>query len=336
MIELSKVEKDAKFKFVEVTFLNKVEKSILNAAGTSGGNLTELKKTTEIDGTQRVFVSGNSVKWSIKQYWRENPSLAKQISPVEEKIEKPKASKSRETSTEEPAPEKKRGAQISSACDPEQYIDDDLFGYFNANKGRARNAPVKTNGMISLFDVKTDIDNLVRYSPTSDNHSLFDKEISTNVFRSSWAIELDRIGKTEGEKETEKKINLENPNKEQRVKLFFDAIFNIWQRTQQTNYLTNPQPEVMTVIFRNDKSLTVGNKLAITTNYELEIDALKEILYYHDDKIILAYLAAHKSFIKNFDKLEELNGSLDGKIIVSDLNILKEKLLSDQFNFIRE
>lgn len=59
---LSNIEKNAKFSFVEITFLTKVEKSILNAAGTSGGNLTELKKTTEIDGTQRVFVSGSSVK----------------------------------------------------------------------------------------------------------------------------------------------------------------------------------------------------------------------------------------------------------------------------------
>ena len=148
---------------MELTFLTKVEKSILNAAGNSGGNLTELKKTTEIDNTQRIFVSGSSMKWSVKQYWKENEKRTKE-----------------KTSS---VVEKEAGAQISSSCDPSKYIDDDLFGYFNTGKNLARYAPVKTGGMISLFDVGPDIDNLVRYSETSQNHSLFDKEVSTNVFR---------------------------------------------------------------------------------------------------------------------------------------------------------
>ena len=83
--------------------------------------------------------------------------------------------------------EEQRESQISSSCDPEKYIDDDLFGYFDTAKEEARNAPVKTSGMISLFSTKPDVDNLVRFSETSEDHSLFDKEISTNVFRSSWA-----------------------------------------------------------------------------------------------------------------------------------------------------
>jgi CRISPR-associated protein Cst2 len=186
---------------MEITFLTKVEKSILNASGTSGGNLTELKKTTEIDGAQRVFVSGSSVKWSIKKYFEENEN--------------------RTGEKRSPITEKEQGAQISSACDPEKYIDDDLFGYFNTAKV-ARYAPVKTSGMISVFDVGPDTDNLVRYSQISENHSLFDKEVSTNIFRSSWAIELDRIGKTEG------KANLKPDKKEKRVKLFLEALFNFF------------------------------------------------------------------------------------------------------------
>ena len=159
------------FECVEFRISGKVEKSILNAAGSSGGNLTELKKTTEIDDTQRVFVSGTSLKWSIKKYWEESLG-SKVISPVIEKT---------------------TGAQISSSCDPKKYFDDDLFGYFNTNTNLARFAPVKTSGMISVFD-KTDVDRLVRYSKKTDQHSMFEKEIATNVFRSSWAIELDRIG----------------------------------------------------------------------------------------------------------------------------------------------
>jgi CRISPR-associated protein Cst2 len=311
---LSDLERNAKFSFVEITFLTKVEKSILNAAGSSGGNLTELKKTTEIDDTQRVFVSGSSMKWSIKEYFKDNQNkTGEKTSPIKPKEE---------------------GAQISSECNPEKYIDDDLFGYFNTARKLARHAPVKTSGMISLFD-KLDIDNLVRYSRTSENHSLFDKEISTNVFRSSWAIELDRVGKTDSTSEAKDKVDLKADKKEKRIKLFLEALFNLWQRTQQTNYLTNTQPDLMTVIFREDKSLIIGDKLSIDSKYNVKIDSLREILKYHKPKITLGYIASHKSFATNYDKLMELNGELDDKIFVSDLITLKEKLLSDEFKMIR-
>ena len=315
MGSLVELEKKAKFSFLELTFLTKVEKSILNAAGTSGGNLTELKKTTEIDDSQRIFVSGSSMKWSVKKYWKENEKRTHELTS--------------------PVVEKQEGAQISSACDPSKYIDDDLFGYFNTAKNQARYAPVKTSGMISLFDVGPDIDNLVRYSQKSQNHSLFDKEISTNVFRSTWAIELDRIGKAEKGVEAKDAVDLPIKTKEWRVKLFLESIFDLWLRTQQANYLTNTQPDLVALVFREDKSLIVGNKLSIDNKYNVDIEALKEALRYHENKISLAYVASHRSFIKNFDDLKSLNGQLDNKVFVSDLITLKEKLLSDEFKLIR-
>src|SRR5215212_7841697 len=50
--------REKQFSFLELTFLTKVEKAILNAAGTVGENLTELKKATEIDEMMayRVFL----------------------------------------------------------------------------------------------------------------------------------------------------------------------------------------------------------------------------------------------------------------------------------------
>lgn len=300
---------------MEITFLTKVEKSILNAAGNYGGNLTELKKTTEIDNTQRVFVSGSSMKWSIKQYWKENENRTKE-----------------KTSH---LVEKEKGAQISSSCDPSKYIDDDLFGYFSTGRNLARYAPVKTGGMISIFDVGPDLDNLVRFSKRSNNHSLFDKEISSNVFRSTWAVELDRVGKTESKSEYEKVIDLPLAVKERRVKLFLEAIFNLWQRTQQTNYLTNTQPDIMTVMFRQDKALIVGDRLSIDKKYNINVGNLEEMLRYHSKKISLGYIGAHKSICKNYKRLDDLKESFDGKLFVSDMVELKDKLLSDEFKLIR-
>jgi CRISPR-associated protein Cst2 len=358
-IELTDIERNAKFNFMEITFLTKVEKSILNAAGNYGGNLTELKKTTEIDGTQRVFVSGSSIKWSIKQYWKENQDrTGEKISPQKEKGKAEKNGKNKSTqknnidkeqavasTNNTQGDEEQRESQISSACDPETYIDDDLFGYFDTGMQVARNAPVKTSGMISLFSTRPDVDNLVRLSERLEDHSLFDKEISTNIFRSSWAIELDRIGVANAAKKELKSkdkskvvpdVDIPSKIKEKRVKLLLEAIFNLWQRTQQTNYLTNTQPQLMTVVFRNDKSLIVGDKLTVDQQYKLNIEPLREILQYHGDRVALAYVASHKSFISNYIELQDLinDEDLKGRVFVSDMIQLKQKLLSDEFKFI--
>ena len=319
MPELSREEKNAKFKFVEITFLTKVEKSILNTAGNFGGNLTELKKTTEIDDTKRVFVSGQSLKWSIKKYWVDTFG-SKYVSPIVEKT---------------------TGAQISSKCQPDKYWDDDLFGYFNTGTNLARFAPVKTSGMISVFD-KQDVHIHARYSKNTQNHSLFEKETSTNVFRSSWAIELDRIGiatkkPTAGTGEVNRSVNLSKPEKEKRVKALFLSLFNLWQRVQQSNNLTNTQPDLMTIIFRNDKSLAIGDKLRIDTQYNLNIDALVEALQYHKREISLAYVAANDTFLSNFDEMIALNAQANvcNNLHASHLVELKRKILDNSFKFFK-
>ena len=87
--------------------------------------------------------------------------------------------------------------------------------------------------------------------------------------------------------------------------------------------------------------MIVGDKLKINEKYELELEPLIEVLRFHKDKISLAYIGAHKSFIRNFDEAKEEFGKLDndifnGRLFFSDLIHLKEKFLTnDDFKFIR-
>ena len=84
----------------------------------------------------------------------------------------------------------------------------------------------------------------------------------------------------------------------------------------------------MTVIFRKEKSLVVGNKLKIDRDYNLDLGALEEILQFHKNEICLGYVGSHKSFIKNFNDLSRLEKNFDGKLFTSDMITLKDKLLS--------
>ncbi len=297
-------------KFMEIVFLTKAEKSNFNASGTEG-NIISLKKTTEIDDTQRVFISGTSLKYSIKEYLRELQDEHIKLSPVKSRSET---------------------AQITTECDPERYIDDDLFGYLDTSTDKKRVAPVKTNGMISLFSYKNDLNRGVRFDPEGVNHSLYDIEIVTSVFRSNWAIELDRIGK---EIINKKEINISDEEKERRIKIFLVSLFNLWSRVKQTNYLTDISPRVITIVLRDDKTLTVADRLRIDINYNLDVDALKEAIMLHKDRIKEFYLGYSKSFINNVDALKRLNNDdkLSDRIKVMEIAELKENILGNEFKF---
>ena len=228
-----------------------------------------------------------------------------------------------------PIKRKTKTAQITTQCDEEKYIDDDLFGYMDTETDKKRIAPVKTNGMISIFPYKGDIDRGVRFDPEGKEHSMFDLEITTNVFRSNWAIELDRVGVIESEN---KELPADEKNK--RVKALLTAILNLWSRVKQTNYLTKMSPDILVLVFRDDKTLTVGDKLRIDESYNLDIDALKEVLDYHKDGIKEVYIAGFGSFLNNWDELvKELNGYLDGKVKVMKLTEFKNLVLSEDFKF---
>lgn len=303
-------------KFMEIAFLTKVEKTNINAAGVEG-DITLLKKTEGLDGKQYPYVSGQSIKFAIKQYLSET---GWSLSPV-----KPK----------------EKEAQITTECNPAKYIDDDLFGYMDTAKDVRRTAPVKTNGMISVFEWKGDLDRGVRYDPFGKEHSLFDIEITTTIFRSNWAIELDLVGRSikmdeikEVEGLEDKYIGdfIDNKEKERRVKALLNALFNFWTRVKQTNLFTKTSPEVIVIILRSDKSATIGDKLKVDHNLRLDIDSLREAILFAREKIIGAYLGYNRSFLTNTpDELKQLELEMDGKIKVMLLHELKNLLLYGDF-----
>lgn len=291
-------------RFMEIAFLVKAEKTNLNAAGTDG-NITSLKKTTEVDDTQRVFISGASVKYAIKQYLQD---IGWRLSPAKGKTKQ---------------------AQVTTECKPKDYIDDDLFGYMDTDKDVKRVAPVKTNGMIALFPYANDLNRGVRFDPQGTQHSLYDIEIVTTVFRSNWAIELDRIGRRSDEKEGED-FDLAEGEKEKRLKALLEGIFNFWSRVKQTNYLTSLTPQVLAIVLRDDKTMTIGDKLSINTDYELDVHALKEALAYHRNRIKEAYIGYFSSFIRNG---EEVNNIGKYEVRIMPLSELKNMVLGNDFRF---
>jgi CRISPR-associated protein Cst2 len=314
-----------KAKFMEVAFLTKIEKTNINAAGTEG-NVTSLKKTEEVDGTQRIFISGASVKYSVKEYLKQ---LGWELSKVE-----PKKQRSPRPAKGEEMEEEAAGRQITTACEPDKYIDDDLFGFMDTSTRppKKRVAPVKTNGLISLFPYRGDINRGVRFDPTGEEqHSLYDIEITTNIFRSNWAIELDRIGdfgRLSNEKSESK--NLAEMERERRAKALLESLFNLWSQVKQTNFLSKLSPEVMMIVLRDDKTLTIADKLGVDENMRLKTEMLKEALEYHKSRIKEAYLGYSPSFVSNQAEIDALKDAI-GKLQVMSLSRMKDLILGNDF-----
>jgi len=306
-----------KIKGLEVVCLTKVEAANLNSNGTEGV-ISVLKKVRDpVDMKEYVRISGQSVKYQLRQILRD---MGKTLSPVI----------SRQESGEK---------VIVSQGDPYQYIDDDLFGYMIAKKGKTlrRTAPVRTNGMISIFPYQEDRDFGVRYDPSESDeakHNIYETEIATNIMRSNFFIEVDRVGVFESV-EVENKGMLGPKDRIARISDLLSAIQTYHGGAHLSRCFTKAYPEIMVLVFLNKKIPVVGDNLRVKAEYSksgkyiLDVPLLAEVLNTFSDYIEKVYIALLKEKFENLSEIEKMRteqNKLNGKIEVISLSELGAKI----------
>ncbi|HII61486.1 type I-B CRISPR-associated protein Cas7/Cst2/DevR [Pyrococcus horikoshii] len=315
-------------KAIEVVTLTKVEGANLNSNGTEGV-ISVLKKVRDpVDGREYVRVSGQSVKYHLRQILKELGWELSQIYPRSEGGQK----------------------VIVSAGEPYKYIDDDLFGYMIAKKIEGKNATlrrtsvVRTNGMISIFPYQEDRDFGVRYDPTGDQHNIYETEITTNVMRGNYFIELDRLGVfveglevpklNPGEYSLEvisvKDVTgrevtlyvLPREEREKRLKALLTAIMEYHGGAKLSNFFTKVYPEVMMLVKLKRKIPVVGDSLRVKEGYIdgkmiIDVERIREAIETFSDNVEEAYIGLFKSKFANVDELEGTFENLEKVRIVS-------------------
>lgn len=281
---------------LQIDILVRVEKSNLNSQMTEG-NINILKKFRDIDGKEYVYVSATSVKYWLKERMKEL------ILDIWKDIEeKPKISE----------PEKAEVLYTPAA--PITYIDADLFGYLDAQNNKKRYAPIKFSGLISLYPYQGDIDFGVRYDPKGTEHTLHHTEITSNLFRGTWMILLEWIGRfvpnEVGESKLEKlsdfklKIGLDEifvkelpiEERRKRLKLFLKALFTMQHFTKQTDLLTDTQPRFAIITLTRVPKLVIFDRLAATIKNK---NGRKIIIFEDDHKDSLKKaVLQHKEIIE--------------------------------------
>lgn len=301
-------------KGIEIVTLTKVEGANLNSNGTEGV-ISVLKKVRDpVDMKEYIRVSGQSLKFQLKQILREIAGDDK-ISPVT----KIKGDRS-------------EGQVLVSAGNPEKYIDDDLFGYMLAGKPTLkRTAPVRTNGMISIFPYQEDRDFGVRYDPSgAEEHNIHETEIATNIMRGNFFIEVDRVGNFVAG-EVKNPVSLNKNEKESRIKALFAAIQTYYGGGHLTRFFTKAYPEAIVVVFLNRKIPVVGDNFRIKQEYKdgkyfMDAALLKEVLETFDEYINKVYIGILKEKFENLKDIEALGNK---KITVLSLKELKDNLAKE-------
>lgn len=298
-------------KAIEIVTLTKVEAANLNSNGTEGV-ISVLKKVRDpVDLKEYVRISGQSVKFQLKQVIADM-GLEEQISPVSRG---------------------ENGEKVNvSEGKPDKYIDDDLFGYMIAkgDKTRKRTAPVRTNGMISIFPYQEDRDFGVRYDTSGkEQHNIFETEISTNIMRGNFFIEVDRVG-VFGKGEVDNELTLPEDQREGRIKVLLNAIASYSGGAHLSRFLTKAYPEAMLVLALSRKIPVVGDNFRVKQEYVngkyvLDVKLLKEVLRTFDEHINWVYLGLLKEKFANLDEISALV-SENPKVKVFSMAELKEEL----------
>jgi CRISPR-associated protein Cst2 len=216
------VVKDAKA--LTITYLTSVSIASLNGSDKEADNISSIKKLTR-GVEQYPYGSSQWVRRALRDQlgtlgWKLSEGVSASIA---------------------------KGA-ATTLQKPEEYIDDDLFGFMGAEKGKEgekgstskRTSPVRVSPLISLNKYEGDLDFGTNYMSVTagGNPNIFETEIHSGLYRGTILIELDRVGCGEGFSK-----ELAPEEKATRVNALLSTLKNLWSSGRQTRFLADISPK---------------------------------------------------------------------------------------------
>jgi len=210
-------------KCLTITYLTKGSYASLNGSDKEADNISSIKKIQMNDGKEYPYCSSQAVRRALRE------QLATLGFEMSEGV----------------AGAQEKGA-ATTQCDPQLYIDDDLFGFMRADADTVkRTSPVRVSPLIALNSYYGDLDFGTNYMSAvrGGNPNIFETEIHSGFYRGTILVELDRVGvKSVGDKY---ELSLTASEKAVRVKALLDAIQNLWTVGRQSRFLTDMSPKLM-------------------------------------------------------------------------------------------
>lgn len=311
-------------------------------AGWAEGIVTVLKKVERPNGEAHPYISGQALRRYLRDTVQELlPELdgKEKMSPV--------------LTTAEPK------APIVTEGNPREYIDDDLFGFMRAVKGetKLRESPLRVSPAFGLFPYAGDRDlgtksalesisemikdegklkslaKLLRVKmenrdieevkkeilDKAHRGSMFETEITNNIFRTILLLELDRVGKWKsyeivGEV---KEGELQLDDRRRRASLLLKAVKYLWGGGRRTRLLIDMTPRFIIYARMTKKVPIFLNTLDIKfedSQYKLDIDALDEVVGDYKPDIQKLIIGSRQNFPSNENEIKEWAKGIDAEI----------------------
>jgi len=276
-------------------------------AGWTEGIVTVIKKVERPDGKTHPYISGQALRRYLRDTLGELPEVKKgEISPI-----KP---------TADPK------APIVTEGDPEKYIDDDIFGFMRAIKAgtKRRESPLRVSPAYGLFPYTGDRDLGTRSALEATGElrgSMFETEITNNIFRTILLLELDRIGKWKAYEvaaEEAKEGEVDDDERKRRASLLFKAVKYLWGGGRRSRLLVDLTPQFLIYARMKRKvPIFLNNLHAEFENgrYKLDVESLDEVIDDYKADIQRLIVGVRKDFITNLDQIQKIGaGTIPVKI----------------------
>ncbi|MCD4779102.1 MAG: type I-B CRISPR-associated protein Cas7/Cst2/DevR [Candidatus Omnitrophica bacterium] len=259
-------------KSITITYLSKVSFASLNGSDSDADNINTIKKITLENNEELPYVSSQAIRRALRD----------QLCTLGENLSKITNS----SNTKHPA---------KTACNPEEYIDDDLFGFMDADEETIkRTSPIRVESLIALSKYQGDLDfgtNLMG-TASGGNPNIFETEIHSGIYRGTILIELDRIGNGEHFKK-----ELAKDERKKRVQAFLDAFQNLWSSGRQSRFLADISPKFIAAALMYSKNPVFLEAVEIP----ISIKKLKNVENDYSDFIKSTCFAAQKEVFSQIE-----------------------------------
>lgn len=289
---------------ITITYLSKVSFASLNGSDKEVDNINPIKKITLQNGEELPYVSSQAIRRALRDKIEE---LGYTISPVR-------------------PPSETKGA-VKTALSATKYIDDDLFGYMDARKGKkdekgeseTRTSPIRVESLLALATYKGDLDYATNFmgKKIGLDPNIFETEIHSGVYRGTILIELDRIGREtkieEDKKSKTTKVThidlIDNAEKVKRVLAFLDAFQMLWSTGRQSRFLADISPKFIAAAFMKSKNPIFLEAIDLDEDGQVNIKKLKSVADDYE-RFIEDYLFAVQEAV--FEKKENMLSLKEG------------------------
>ncbi|MCS6962991.1 MAG: type I-B CRISPR-associated protein Cas7/Cst2/DevR [Thermoflexus sp.] len=213
-------------KAIVIGYLFKVSAANVNASHTEG-NVVVAKKITLPDGSSIPYISGQALRRMLRD----------RLEELGYPLSEPFAQVS--------------GQEVTPPVRPQDFIDEDLFGYLDPSGQRRRTSPVRVSTAVGLFPFQGDRDlgtrSFERFGQAMGaGGNMFETELYANLFRGTMLIELDRVGVFRAA-ETGKKTDqaLEPDKRRERLRKLLEALGLLWGGGRTARMLADLSPKFL-------------------------------------------------------------------------------------------